>query len=135
MKLQAVQQHLSPGQFASLEAALLQRQRMVEQALQAQLGEQGRVEHAREQLLQDADGEHAHAIDREVDLARSDANLEALRQVNAALQRLRGAEFGLCSDCGAAIAFERLSANPEVLRCITCQTAIEHGQAGTRRQL
>ncbi|WP_310383824.1 TraR/DksA family transcriptional regulator [Roseateles sp.] len=135
MKLQAVQQDLSPGQYAVLEAALRQRQAVLEQALQSQLGEQGRVEHAREQLLQDGDGEQAHATDREVDLARSDANLDALRQVNEALQRLRSAEFGLCSDCGAAIAFERLKANPEVPRCITCQAAIEHGQAGTARKL
>ncbi|MBT9491959.1 MAG: TraR/DksA C4-type zinc finger protein [Paucibacter sp.] len=135
MKLQAVQQDLTPGQYAVLEAALLQRQGSLEQELQTQLGEQGRVEHAREQLLQDADGEHAHATDREVDLARSDANLEALRQVNAALQRLRDAEFGLCSDCGAAIAFERLNANPEVLRCITCQAAKEHGRSGTAHRL
>ncbi|MCV2352882.1 TraR/DksA family transcriptional regulator [Paucibacter sp. B2R-40] len=118
-------QDLTPGQHALLETALLQRQRGLEQELQAQLGTQGRVEHAREQLLQDADGEQAHAADREVDLARSDANLDALRHVNEALQRLRRPDYGLCSDCGAAIAFERLQANPEALRCIACQASEE----------
>ena len=121
---------LTPGQHALLEDALLQRQRSLEHELQSQLGAQGRVEHAREQLLQDADGEQAHATDREVDLARSDANLDALRQVNEALQRLRSPDFGLCSDCGEAIAFDRLKANPEALRCISCQTAEERSQGG-----
>lgn len=130
-------QDLTPGQRALLEDGLLQRQRSLEQELQNQLGTQGRVEHAREQLLQDGDGEQAHAADREVDLARSDANLEALRQVNEALQRLRSPEFGRCSDCGEAIAFDRLKANPEALRCIVCQSADErsHGAAAVQSKL
>ncbi|MCV2367745.1 TraR/DksA family transcriptional regulator [Roseateles oligotrophus] len=128
-------QVLTPGQQAMLEDTLLQRQRSLEHELQTQLGAQGRVEHAREQLLQDADGEQAHATDREVDLARSDANLEALRQVNEALQRLRSPEFGLCSNCGEAIAFDRLKANPEALRCITCQAAEERLHGGTSHKL
>lgn len=116
---------LTPGQHALLESALLQRQQTLEQELQAQLGSQGRVEHAREQLLQDGDGEQAHAADREVDLARSDQTLEALRQVNEALQRLRQPDFGLCIACGEAIAFDRLRHSPEVLRCLDCQAAQE----------
>ncbi|MDC8772253.1 TraR/DksA family transcriptional regulator [Roseateles albus] len=130
-------QDLTPGQRALIEAGLLQRQRSLEQELQTQLGAQGRVEHAREQLLQDGDGEQAHAADREVDLARSDANLEALRQVNEALQRLRSPEFGRCGDCGEAIAFDRLKANPQALRCINCQTADErsHGGAAVHNKL
>lgn len=118
-------QNLTPGQHALLADALLQRQRSLEHELQTQLGAQGRVEHAREQLLQDADGEQAHATDREVDLARSDANLEALRQVNEALQRLRSPDFGLCLNCGEAIAFDRLKASPEALRCLACQSLQE----------
>jgi DnaK suppressor protein len=123
-------QDLTPGQHALLEDALLQRQRSLEHELQTQLGAQGRVEHAREQLLQDADGEQAHAADREVDLARSDANLDALRQVNEALQRLRSPGFGRCSDCGEAISFDRLKASPEALRCISCQASQERQERG-----
>lgn len=119
---------LTPGQHALLADALLQTQRSLEHELLTQLGAQGRVEHAREQLLQDADGEQAHATDRELDLARSDANLEALRRVNEALQRVHEADFGLCSDCGGTISFDRLMAKPEALRCIGCQAAAEQAQ-------
>ena len=124
---------LSPEQHSLLESALLQRQQSLEQELQSQLGEQGRVEHAREQLLQDGDGEQSHAADREVDLARSDAALDALRQVNEALQRLRGPDYGQCIACGEAIAFDRLMASPASLRCIDCQTEQEKSSGQQQR--
>lgn len=121
-------QALTPGQHALLENALIQKQQRLEQQLQAQLGDQDRVGHAREQLLQDADDAREHDAEREVDLARSDRNLEALREVNEALQRLRSPDYGLCVDCGKGIAFDRLQLNPEALRCIACQSQLEKSQ-------
>ncbi len=118
-------QALTPGQHALLETALVQKQQRLEQSLQAQLGGQDRVTHAREQLLQDADDAREHDAEREVDLARSDRNLEALREVNEALLRLRSPDYGLCIDCGKGIAFDRLQHSPEVLRCIDCQSTLE----------
>ena len=118
-------QALTPGQHALLETALVQKQERLEQSLQAQLGGQDRVTHARELLLQDADDAREHDAEREVDLARSDRNLEALREVNEALLRLRSPDYGLCIDCGKGIAFDRLQHSPEVLRCIDCQSALE----------
>lgn len=123
-------QALTPGQHALLEAALIQKQQRLEQELQAQLGGQDRVTHAREQLLQDADDAREHDAEREVDLARSDRNLEALREVNEALLRLRRPEYGYCVDCGKGIAFDRLQHSPEALRCIACQGVIEKSGGG-----
>jgi len=117
---------LTPGQKAQLEAALRLQQHALQAELALQLGEApDRIQHAREQLLQDTDGETAHEADREVDLARSDATLQALREVDTALQRLQDPGFGQCADCGAAIAFERLRLSPQVTRCISCQSAAE----------
>lgn len=116
---------LTPGQKGLLETALLAQRQRLESELALQLGGTDRVTHAREQLLQDTDGETAHDADREVDLARSDATLQALREIDAALQRLQDADFGLCADCGGAIAFDRLRLSPQVTRCITCQSATE----------
>lgn len=117
--------HLNAAQLAQLETTLMQRRHALEQAMRDQLGELGRVEHAREQLLQEVDGESAHDADREVDLARSDTDLDALRQVNEALQRLSRAEYGQCQDCALPIPFERLQLSPEVTRCVACQEALE----------
>ena len=116
---------LTPGQKSLLETALLDQRRRLEGELALQLGGTDRITHAREQLLQDTDGETAHGADREVDLARSDATLQALRDIEAALQRLQDADFGQCTDCGGAIAFDRLRLSPQVTRCISCQSAAE----------
>lgn len=124
---------LTPGQHALLESALLQQQQQLERSLQTQLGEGGdRVAHAREQLLQDADDAIEHADERDLDLARSDSLMEQLRQVNAALLRLRSPDYGRCPDCDADIPFDRLQRHPEVLRCVACQSALEKRQGGAQ---
>ncbi len=124
---------LTPGQKSLLEAALLAQRQRLESELQLQLGDEDRVTHAREQLLQDSDGETAHEADREIDLARSDATLQALREVDEALQRLHEPDYGFCADCGAAIAFDRLRLSPQVTRCLECQSAAETRGGRTRR--
>lgn len=45
----------------------------------------------------------------------------AIREIEAALARIRTHEFGACPDCGADIGFERLMAFPTARRCVTCQ--------------
>jgi RNA polymerase-binding transcription factor DksA len=64
------------------------------------------------------------------------AQIAALRQVVApareglpqrivlrdALRRLLGPDFGTCSDCGAAVPYERLVAEPQAARCLACET-------------
>ena len=55
-----------------------------------------------------------------------------LADIGLALQRLDGDDYGLCVDCGEAIAFERLRVQPQALRCIGCEQARET-RAGTAR--
>ncbi|MDT9001697.1 TraR/DksA C4-type zinc finger protein [Paucibacter sp. APW11] len=119
---------ISPAQRAALQATLEQQQAALQTQLDAQLGGEGRVAHAHEQLQQDGDGERAHNADRELDLARSDHLLQALGEVNEALARLNADGYGLCCDCGEAIAYARLAASPQVLRCLACQSATEQRQ-------
>ena len=125
--------HLTAGQRALMEAALAQRQRELEAQIAQQLGGDSRPEHAREVLLQDGDDATARDADREVDLARSDQDIGELRAVNAALARLRGADYGLCGDCGGEIPFERLRHSPQALRCVACQSAFEALRSPTPR--
>jgi DnaK suppressor protein len=116
-----------------LGAALALRRQEVEARIAQQLGGASRPEHAREMLLQDGDDAPARDADREVDLARSDHDMGELRAVNEALARLHTAHYGLCIDCEAEIAFDRLRHSPASLRCVACQTVAEgpHG-AGQR---
>ena len=117
--------HLTLAQRALLHAELEQRQHDLERQIAEELGGSTRVEHAREVLMQDDDDAPARDADREVDLARSDGDLGELRAVKDAIIRLQGTTYGICSDCGAPMPFDRLQHSPEVLRCIACQTALE----------
>jgi len=125
--------HLTAGQRAQMEAALVQRQQELEAQIAQQLGGRTRPEHAREVLLQDGDDATARDADREVDLARSDQDIGELRAVNEALARLHGSGYGLCSDCEAEIPFDRLQHSPQALRCLTCQSAFELRRGPTQR--
>ena len=52
-----------------------------------------------------------------------------LREIDAALQRLRQPGYGHCQDCDCAIPFDRLTHQPQALRCVECQTEFEAAQA------
>lgn len=125
--------HLTAGQKALLETALRQRQRELDNRLAAQQGDQSRAEHAREVLLQDGDDGPQRDADREVDLALTDMETAELGQVGRALQRLGGADYGLCESCGEPIAFDRLKLEPHALRCVACETARERAAGGVPR--
>ena len=116
---------LTPGQVAQLRERLLLRQRELDARLAAHLGSGGRSGHARELLEQDGDDAPQRDADREVDLARSDAELRELGAVSAALARIAQPTYGWCADCGAPIPFDRLHAEPWAQRCVACESARE----------
>jgi DnaK suppressor protein len=63
----------------------------------------------------------------ERDLAIRDVDRESilLREVKAALRRLRDGSFGACVQCEEAIGPKRLAAVPWAPRCIQCQEAAD----------
>lgn len=50
-----------------------------------------------------------------------DRHIRSMRDIEAALQRIRNGEYGACIDCGDDIDFARLQAYPTAKRCIVCQ--------------
>ena len=66
-----------------------------------------------------ADLEHAE-LTRDVD---------ELRELEAAGQRITRNRYGSCADCGADIPFSRLRANPGASRCLACQSRYEETHA------
>lgn len=48
-------------------------------------------------------------------------NLQQVRDITSALERLESATYGICIACGGEIDFDRLSAYPTAKRCIACQ--------------
>ena len=123
---------LTAGQRSQLRELLELRQHELDRRVAEHGGLQGRSEHACEVLLQEGDDAPQRDADREVDLARSDAELRELGQVSAALARLNEPGFGCCLDCGAAIGLDRLRVEPWALRCVACQ-ATREGKVSTPR--
>jgi DnaK suppressor protein len=118
--------HLTAGQRAQLKERLELRQHELDRRLAGVLGSGGtRAAQARELLQQDGDDAPQRAADREIALARGDAEMRELGAVSQALRRLPLPEFGLCADCGGTIAFDRLQAEPWALRCVACEAARE----------
>lgn len=117
--------HLTAGQHALLEAALLQRQHQIESHLASHQEGLSRAEHAREILKEEGHDAPEREAERQLDMTISDRGMIELGQVSAALRRLRDGDYGDCEDCGDGIPFDRLKAEPWALRCIDCESRRE----------
>jgi RNA polymerase-binding protein DksA len=65
----------------------------------------------------------------DVNLAVIDHQIQALREVEAALLRISDGRYGQCEDCSAPVGFTRLESYPTATRCIACQERYEKGFA------
>ena len=57
--------------------------------------------------------------------AEQDRDVDELRQIAAAKERMARGEYGECIDCGCEISYERLQAQPAAARCLPCQQRFE----------
>lgn len=71
-----------------------------------------------------------NASERDLAIQNVDRESVLLREVRAALRRLRDGGFGICIDCDSAISQKRLAAAPWASRCVQCQDAAD----GDRRE-
>lgn len=55
----------------------------------------------------------------------ADRENRELEDVSAALQRVHGLLYGLCTDCEAPISIERLRTEPQATRCSPCESRQE----------
>jgi DnaK suppressor protein len=62
---------------------------------------------------------------REIGFATRELLVERVNRITAALERLDQGEYGICVECGEAIAPARLQVMPEVLTCVRCQDRLE----------
>ena len=117
--------HLTIEQRALLQAELELRRRTVTQQIDTHQEGRSRSEHARDVLAQDYDDAPQRAMDREVDMALSDIDTQELAAIDRALKRVLQDDYGLCSDCGGEIPFDRLKVEPHALRCVACESRFE----------
>ena len=76
-----------------------------------------------------------YASERDLAIGNVDRESTLLRQVKAALRRIRDGSFGACIECESTISPKRIAAVPWAPRCIQCQEAADtDGQAPGRAE-
>jgi DnaK suppressor protein len=75
--------------------------------------------------VRDAGDDAVADVLTDVDHAMVARDIEEIRDIDAALERIVDGDFGTCIDCGAEIAHDRIAAYPTAKRCFPCQVQRE----------
>lgn len=110
--------------------ALLDERTRIEDAIEYLHRENpGTLEDETEEMIGGSDNHLGDAaagtLDREIDYTLEGHSEQVLEQIEAALGRIDAGTFGTCTNCGRAIAEERLEARPWATLCIECQRDAE----------
>ena len=117
--------------------AILERRRSeLEQEMRAKLAAARDVagSAAIDQIIEGGDYANADLI-AALDIAEVQRDIEELRELNAARERLAAGAYGVCVDCGADIAVGRLAARPTAIRITDCQSRAEARSGTTHARL
>ena len=121
---------LTAAQLAQLRAALDRREAELREEIETveRLAAGASVSNPQHQV-EDAGEQGEHRTREAVRSAEQERDLDELRQIAAAKERMSRGEYGQCVDCGVEIAFERLEVQPAAARCVPCQERYEqtHG--------
>jgi DnaK suppressor protein len=66
-------------------------------------------------------------VDREIGYTLEESDARLLTAIDRALERIDTGTYGVCVNCGAQIASERLEAMPWATLCIDCKRREERG--------
>jgi DnaK suppressor protein len=84
---------------------------------------------------EDAGDKSVTNYSKELLFQRLSSNRARLRKLDAAMQRMRLGNFGICSNCSAEIPLKRLEAMPWTEYCRNCQEDLENGQPTPAKKL
>ena len=87
--------------------------------------EQSRGGEDRNEMTKDPYGTASMTHDDEMVADLMARRRRELANINRALEDLEAGRYGMCEDCGEAIAPKRLKALPFATRCVECQAATE----------
>jgi len=76
---------------------------------------------------QDIADKASNAYTKEFLYSLSNTDRTVLQQVDDALERLKGGNFGVCVECGEKMLPKRLDAVPWARHCLSCQEREEKG--------
>lgn len=120
--------NLSTTQIDTLREQLQSRLRVLQLEVQAAEAAQREPAASDGHEVGDSKDQAALAQVRDVDGVQEQRDLDEIKQIELALDRLHSGDYGVCADCGDNIALPRLQAQPAALRCTACQTQREAGR-------
>jgi DnaK suppressor protein len=121
---------LNDKQIQKLRQRMLDRQRVLVDEVKEQRSRT--AEDGNEDVLGgvgDAGDESVQRMAIDLHLQEAGRDLEELRDIDLALQRMDGGEYGECEQCGGDIDYARLEVQPTATRCIDCQSQYEKTHA------
>ena len=122
---------LSPSQLDQLTRKLNEEYQALLREVREELensGNQHRIDLLNQEPGDSGDESLANAL-ADFNLSILDRHIDAMRDIEAALQRIKNGEYGVCIDCGEDVTFPRLMAYPTAKRCIVCQEQREKSYA------
>jgi len=106
----------------AFEAILLERRARLQESVRARVTEHRTGE--RRRSPEDATNA-VESLSEDLEVAVLDRESREAAQIDAALERLARAEYGICGNCGTVIGLGRLKALPFAQRCTACQAGVE----------
>jgi RNA polymerase-binding transcription factor DksA len=109
---------LHRSDILTLAAAIEERRSALRDELRADLA---RLRGSAYEPARDAGDDSVADLLADLSGAETSRDAEELRALEAARRRLAEGTYGVCTDCGGDVGFERLQAEPAAARCIACQ--------------
>lgn len=75
--------------------------------------------------IQDMADLASNTYNADILMSLSNAEMNLLREIDAALDKIEKGTYGICEECEEAISEKRLEANPVARYCINCQRMME----------
>ena len=118
--------HLTPTQRKTLRRLLREREEAARAEIRAKAAERAEAPYAELAggVTDEADEAAADLI-VDVDNAMIGMDLAEVREITAALERMKNHRYGLCAGCEEPIDYARLRAYPVATRCTRCQSVHE----------
>ena len=120
--------NLTDKQLQKLKKQLLERQRVLVDEVHTQRSQTAEDEDALGGVG-DAGDESVVRMVTDLHLQEAGRDMDELRDIEAALQRMEDGTYGDCEQCGAEIGYPRLEAQPTATRDIQCQSVWEKTHA------
>ena len=124
---------MSALQTEKFRGLLLERRQAVVDAIEYLHKENpGSLEDGTGELVSGSADQHmadtaTETVDREIDYTLEEHDERMLTAIDRALGRIDAGTYGVCVNCGAQIAPERLEARPWATLCIECKRKEERG--------